>query len=223
MNKINYDAELEKFMRELKARNEKKTEKAKDGDKRAVGEMTEKQQKEKPKLLLHACCAPCASACIERVKNAFDVTAYFYNPNIDGKEEYDHRAGELERLCDAFGVKALIESYEPQEFFSAAAGFENAPEGGARCEKCFLLRLNRTAKFAKENDFDYFATTLTLSPLKNAEKLNAAGFSAAENYGVKYLPTDFKKRGGYLRSIELSKEFGLYRQNYCGCVFSRRK
>lgn len=223
MNKINYDAELEKFMRELETRNAEKTEKAEDGDKRAVGERTEDKQEEKPRLLLHACCAPCASACIERVKNAFAVTAYFYNPNIDGKEEYDHRAGELERLCKAFGVNAVIESYEPQEFFSAAAGLENAPEGGARCEKCFLLRLNRTAKFAKENGFDYFATTLTLSPLKNAEKLNTAGFSAAENYGVKYLPTDFKKRGGYLRSIELSKELGLYRQNYCGCVFSKRK
>ncbi len=201
MNKINYDAELERLMH----------------DKKSLAE------DEKPKLLLHACCAPCASACIERVKDAFRVTAYFYNPNIDGKEEYDHRAGELERLCKAFGVKAVIANYEPQEFFSAAAGLENAIEGGARCEKCFLLRLNRTAQFAKENGFDCFATTLTLSPLKNAEKLNAAGFSAAEKYGTPYLPSDFKKHGGYLRSIELSKELGLYRQNYCGCVFSKRK
>lgn len=204
MNRINYDAELEKFMRGLESGKSDREE-------------------EKPRLLLHACCAPCASVCIERVKNAFDVTAYFYNPNIDGKGEYDLRAGELKRLCEAFGVKTITEDYAPQEFFSAAEGFENAPEGGARCERCFSLRLEKTARFAKEHGFDYFATTLTLSPLKNADKVNAAGFSAEEKIGAKYLPSDFKKRGGYLRSIELSKEFGLYRQNYCGCKFSKKE
>ena len=196
MNKINYDEQAEKLMSELI------------------------ESGRKPKLLLHACCAPCASACIERVKKAFAVTAFFYNPNMDGKEEYARRAKELERLCKAFDIPAVIENFEPSEFYNAARGYENAPEGGSRCEICFALRAERTAAFAKQNGFDYFATTLTVSPLKNAEKVNAAGFSAGERYGVQYLPTDFKKRGGYLRSCELSREFGLYRQNYCGCEFS---
>lgn len=198
MNKINYDEQAEKLMRELT------------------------QSGKKPKLLLHACCAPCASACIERVKKAFSVTAFFYNPNIAGKEEYDHRAKELERLCKEFDIPVIIESFKPSEFYIAARGYENTPEGGSRCERCFALRAERTAVKAKENGFEYFATTLTVSPLKNAEKVNAAGFSAGERCGVQYLPTDFKKRGGYLRSIELSRELGLYRQNYCGCEFSKK-
>lgn len=197
MNKINYDEQAEKLMSEII------------------------ESGRKPKLLLHACCAPCASACIERVKKAFEVTAYFYNPNMDGKEEYARRAKELERLCKAFDIPAVTENFEPSEFYKAIRGYENASEGGSRCEKCFALRAERTAEFARQNGFDYFATTLTVSPLKNAEKVNAAGFSAGERHGVQYLPTDFKKRGGYLRSCELSREFGLYRQHYCGCEFSK--
>lgn len=175
-----------------------------------------------PKLLLHACCAPCASACIERLKDSFDVTAYFYNPNMDTQEEYRKRAEELIKLCDAYGVKYVIEDYDANRFFAAASGLENCAEGGARCEKCFALRLDKTARYAAENNFDYFATTLTISPLKNAETLNRVGEACGEKIGVKWLFSDFKKKGGYQRSIQLSKELGLYRQNYCGCVFSKR-
>ena len=177
----------------------------------------------KPRLLMHACCAPCASACVEQVKDFFDLTLYFYNPNIDGKEEYDKRAEELKRLCEYFGVPAVIEDYFNAEFYNIAKGYEDIPEGGSRCARCFDLRLNRAAGYAKENGFDYFTTTLTLSPLKNAVLLNEIGERIAKETGVKWLPTDFKKKGGYQRSIELSKELNLYRQNYCGCEFSKNK
>ena len=199
MNRINYQKETDKIISEIK--------------KTGV----------KPSLLLHACCAPCASACIERIKDYFDLTAYFYNPNIDGKDEYIKREKELERLCAALNVKVLTEPYSPEEFYLAAKGVEDAPEGGSRCERCFNLRLKRTAERAKEKEFDYFATTLTLSPLKNAALLNEIGARIAEEVGVKWLPSDFKKKGGYLRSVELSAEYGLYRQNYCGCKFSKNK
>lgn len=197
MNAVNYDAEAAKF----------------------IGELTAKG--ERPKLLLHACCAPCASACAERVKEAFDTTLFFYNPNMDGKEEYDKRAAELLRLADFFSVKAVIADFRPEEFFAAAKGLEEELERGARCDRCFYLRLSQTARVAKSGGYDYFATTLTLSPLKNSAAVNAAGFSAERDFGVKYFPTDFKKRNGYLRSLELSRELGLYRQSYCGCVFSK--
>ena len=134
-----------------------------------------KKAGEKPSLLLHACCAPCSSACIERIKDFFDITVYYYNPNIDGTYEYSKRLKEQERLCCALGVKLIAETYRPEEFYDATKGLEDAPEGGARCEKCFYLRLKKTAEKAKEKDFEFFATTLTLSPLKNAALLNFTG------------------------------------------------
>ena len=175
----------------------------------------------KPALLMHACCAPCSSACLERLKDFFDITVYYYNPNIDSVEEYAKRSAEQERLCNALGVDFVAESYAPEEFYAVAKGLEDAPEGGARCEKCFYLRLKKTAEKAEEKGFEYFTTTLTLSPLKNAALLNEIGERIASETGVTWLPSDFKKKGGYLRSIELSKEYGLYRQNYCGCIFSK--
>ncbi len=176
----------------------------------------------RPTLLLHACCAPCASACLERVKDYFDTTVYFYNPNIDTQEEYDYRKKEAERLCKFFGVKFICENHRKPDFLSSVKGLELEPEKGKRCEICFSLRLNKTFNKAKVLGIEYFATTLTLSPLKNAELINEIGKKASDEK-TKYLETDFKKRGGYLRSITLSKELDLYRQNYCGCEFSKRK
>ena len=175
----------------------------------------------KPRLLLHSCCAPCSSACLERIKDYFDITVFYFNPNLDSKEEFTLRAKEQERLCAEFNVNCVVVDYNNDEFLSAAKGLEGEREGGARCTECFNLRLSKTAFFAKENGFDYFATTLTVSPLKNAKLLNEIGEKIAFSFGVKYLPTDFKKRGGYQRSIELSREYNLYRQNYCGCAFSK--
>lgn len=174
----------------------------------------------KPKLLLHACCAPCSTACIERVKDFFDLTVYFYNPNMDSEEEYEKRLAEQERLCKEWSISLIKEDYRCEDFYSVVKGFESEPEGGARCVKCFELRLTKTAQKAKELGFDYFTTTLTVSPLKNADLLNNIGQKVAKMVGVKFLPTDFKKQNGYKRSVELSKEFSLYRQNYCGCVYS---
>lgn len=179
------------------------------------------------KLLMHACCAPCSSYCFEETSKFFDVTLYFYNPNMDTAEEYEKRREELKKLAGEFfpnGKKAATatEEYEPKEFYERVKGYENEPEGGARCEKCFELRLEKTAAYAKEHGFDYFTTTLTVSPHKNAEKINAIGEKIGQKYGVKYLYSDFKKRDGFKRSTALSEEFGLYRQNYCGCVFSKR-
>ena len=182
-----------------------------------------KTEGKKPKLLLHACCAPCSSAVIERLKDVFDVTVYYYNPNIDTADEYTVRAEELKRLCKAFSLSAVIEKYDPEIFYETVKGYEDLPEGDKRCFLCYELRLKYAAKYAKEHNFDYFTTTLTISPLKNAEKLNAIGYKTQEEFKVKFLPSDFKKRNGYYRSIELSKEYGLYRQNYCGCVFSKNK
>ena len=193
----NFDKQMQKIIDELKA------------------------EGKKPSLLLHSCCAPCSSACIERIKDFFDITVYFYNPNLDTRKEFDLRAKEQVRLCASFGVNCVIEEYDSEEFYKVSLGLENQPEGGLRCTECFNLRLNKTAEYAKENGFTYFTTTLTVSPLKNAVLLNKIGSEIEKNSGVKFLPTDFKKRGGYQRSIELSKEFGLYRQNYCGCAFSK--
>ena len=176
----------------------------------------------KPTLLMHSCCAPCSSACLDRLKDDFDITVYYYNPNIDSEEEYNKRVAEQERLCAALNVKSIIENYNPDEFYSTVKGLENEPEGGKRCEKCFYLRLKKTAETAKEKGFTFFTTTLTLSPLKNATLLNEIGEGVAKETGIKWLPSDFKKRGGYQKSIELSREYGLYRQNYCGCVFSKK-
>lgn len=195
MNRINYDVEFEKVIKSLNGK--------------------------KPKLLLHSCCAPCSSACLERLNDFFNITVYYYNPNIDTKEEFELRADEQVRYSSKLGIETIVVPYRPDEFYGAVTGKELEREGGARCLVCYNLRLSSTAEYAKEHGFDYFATTLTVSPLKNANALNEIGLELAKKTGVNYLPSDFKKKNGYLRSIELSKENGLYRQNYCGCKFSK--
>ncbi len=179
----------------------------------------------RPKLLLQACCAPCSSYTLEYIARAFDITLFFYNPNISPKSEYDFRASELERFINqhpACGkVKLEICGYDNTPFAKIAKGLEDLPEGGERCMKCYRLRLEETAKAAKNGGYDYFCTTLSISPHKNAAALNRFGKELSEEYGVHYLFSDFKKKGGYARSIELSKEYGLYRQDYCGCAYSK--
>ncbi len=178
-----------------------------------------------PTLLLHSCCAPCSSYVIEYLSNYFYITVFYYNPNISPEAEYRFRSSEQKRLISSMDTKYPVsfaeEEYDCCQFFSAVKGLEKKPEGGKRCEKCFELRLQRTAQKALQEQFDYFTTTLTISPLKNAPLLNTIGISLAEKFGINWLPCDFKKKGGYKRSIELSKEYNLYRQNYCGCVFSK--
>lgn len=175
----------------------------------------------KPKLLLHSCCAPCSSSVIERLKDYFEITIFYYNPNINDKAEFSLRAKEQERLCERLNVGFILPDFEILEFEKVVKGLESEKEGGARCESCFNLRLQKTAEFAKQNNYDYFATTLTVSPLKNCLLINSIGEKLQERLGVNYLPSDFKKKGGYLRSIELSKKYQLYRQNYCGCSYSK--
>ena len=175
------------------------------------------------RLLLHSCCAPCSSYCLEQVSSALPTTVFYYNPNLDSDEEYEKRKKEQIRLLAETGQADFLDcGYSPEAFEAAARGYEDEPEGGARCARCFRLRLERTATEAKARGYDLFGTTLTVSPLKNAKLINEIGFALEREYGVKYLPSDFKKRGGYLRSIELSKEHALYRQNYCGCRFSKK-
>lgn len=180
-----------------------------------------------PTLLLHACCAPCSSYCLEYLSKYFDITVFFYNPNLYPGEEYDKRANEEKKLISALKtenpVKLIVARFNDKEFYDKVKGLEKCREGGERCRRCFELRLEKTAELAKEKNFDFFTTTLTISPLKNAQVLNEVGEEAGEKYKVPHLPSDFKKKGGYKRSIELSKEFDLYRQNYCGCVFSKRE
>ena len=229
MNKINYSKELEKRIDEFQKKNEV------------------------PKLLLHACCAPCSSHCLEYLREFFDVTVFFYNPNITESEEYHKRVLEEKRLIEAYNKQVdeqdfegmhsdeharkigIIEGkYDPKEYLDAVRGYEDIPEGGERCRKCFELRLRKTAEIAAKEGFEYFTTTLTISPLKNADVLNEVGVQAAEYVNGKkasdgempgreiaFLPSDFKKKEGYKRSIELSQKFGLYRQDYCGCGFSK--
>ncbi|MFA9380577.1 MAG: epoxyqueuosine reductase QueH [Acetanaerobacterium sp.] len=179
---------------------------------------------EAPSLLLHACCAPCASYVLEYLSQYFRITLYYYNPNISSPEEYAKRVGEVNRLVTllpaARPVKLIEGEYDPERFLSLAKGLEGEREGGARCARCYELRLQSTAQLAREQGFDYFTTTLSISPYKNADKLNEIGERLAQQYGVKHLPCDFKKRGGFKRSVELSAQYGLYRQDYCGCVFS---
>ncbi len=179
-----------------------------------------------PTLLLHACCAPCSSYCIEYLSEYFHVTVFYYNPNITSSAEYQKRVSEEKRFIREFPAKypvSLIEgAYEPQRFEEMSEGLEEEPEGGARCVKCYRLRLEETARFAKSRGFDYFTTTLSISPLKKSPVLNAIGQALEKQYGVSYLYSDFKKKNGYRRSVELSREYGLYRQNYCGCRFSVR-
>ena len=182
---------------------------------------------QRPQLLLHACCAPCSSATLERLADHFDVTILYYNPNIAPPEEYHRREAELERFVRdagyaARGITVVELPYDPQEFYTAVKGLENEPERGSRCTVCYRLRMRRAAQYAKENGFDWFTTTLSISPHKDAKRINAIGQELEAEFGVKHLPSDFKKHNGYLRSLQLSEEYGLYRQDYCGCEFSAK-
>ncbi|MBQ7360522.1 MAG: epoxyqueuosine reductase QueH [Lachnospiraceae bacterium] len=217
-NQVNYQKELDKLIAELNGR--------------------------KPTLLLHSCCAPCSSYVLEYLRQFFVITVFYYNPNISFEEEYRKRVEEQKRLIDTFNkevsvldfapIQIIEGDYEPQLFYEMAKGREDLPEGGERCFDCYRLRLNATADLAKQKGFDYFGTTLTISPLKNAAKLNEIGISLQEDMAnrnsvgqavmqsPRWLPSDFKKKNGYKRSIELSAEYDLYRQDYCGCVYSKR-
>jgi len=181
---------------------------------------------ETPSLLLHACCAPCSSYVLEYLSQFFSITVFYYNPNITEEPEYRKRVAEEQRLISELPAKnkiSFIEGrYDPERFFEMAKGKEDIPEGGARCFDCYRLRIAETADIAKQHGFDYFTTTLSISPLKNAQKLNEIGGEEAERTGVPYLFSDFKKREGYKRSIQLSAQYNLYRQNYCGCIYSKK-
>lgn len=174
------------------------------------------------RLLLHSCCAPCSSACLEVLHPYFNISVFYYNPNIDDEGEYLKRKAEQIRFLKETGWADIIDcDYDETAFEKMARGLEDEPERGKRCYKCYALRMRKTAEAARENNFDYFSTTLSLSPYKNSRWINEIGYSLEKECGVKFLPSDFKKQGGYLRSIALSKEYGLYRQNYCGCRFSK--
>ena len=176
----------------------------------------------RPTMLLHACCAPCASYVLEYLSPYFDLTVLFYNPNIYPAEEYERRLGEVRRLIGLMdcGISLIDDEYTPADYIARAAGLEGEPEGGLRCVECIGMRIERTATLAA-GKFDYFATTLSISPHKNAELINTLGYAAAEKYGAVWFPADFKKRGGYARSCELCREYDIYRQNYCGCSFAK--
>lgn len=201
LNKRNYQKELDKLIENIQK--EEKT----------------------PRLFLHACCAPCSSYVMEYLSQYFEITIFFYNPNIAPEEEYAHRVAEIRRLIGEMEFVhpvTLVEGrYDPKEFYEMAKGLEDVPEGGERCFRCYELRLQEAAKTAQRLGMDYFTTTLSISPLKNADKLNETGLALAREFQVDYLVSDFKKKDGYKRSIELSQEYGLYRQNYCGCVYSQ--
>lgn len=207
MNKINYQKELDKITGQ-------------------IGENLPEEQK--PHLFLHACCAPCSSYVLEYLTRYCHITLFFYNPNITPETEYQKRMHELQRFIREAGYEergqvVLMEgSYDPGCFFEMAKGMEDLPERGERCYRCYELRMREAAKKAAELHADYFTTTLSISPHKNAQWINEIGERLAEEYGVRHLPSDFKKKGGYLRSIALSEEYHLYRQNYCGCVFSKK-
>ena len=198
MNKINYQKELEKVL--------------------------DKEKERVPTLLLHSCCAPCSSYVLEYLSQYFEITVFYYNPNIYPESEYTKRIWEQQKLIDELPAKHPISfmagPYDKERFYEMASGLEHVKEGGARCMKCYELRLREAAKIAKNAGFDYFTTTLSISPLKKAERLNEIGQRLGEEYEVEYLLSDFKKKNGYKRSIELSKIYGLYRQDYCGCEFS---
>ena len=207
MNQVNYQKELDKIIGGLA------------GEGHRV-----------PTLFLHSCCAPCSSYVLEYLCGIFRITVFYYNPNISASEEYRKRAAEQRRLIAAYNeekkgypISVAEGDYEPERFFEMAKGLENCPEGGERCFRCYELRLRETARRGAEAGADYFTTTLTISPLKNARKLNEIGRALAEEYGISWLPSDFKKKEGYKRSIELSAQYGLYRQDYCGCTYSRRR
>lgn len=185
---------------------------------------TIKSLADKPRLLLHSCCAPCSSACLEQLTKYFEIDIYFYNPNITLEEEFNKRLSEQIRFVSkVYGdsIKVINAGHNSDDFYSKIKGMEELPERGARCKVCYALRLEKTAKYALDNGYDYFTTTLSISPHKNAEWINQIGEELALSLGVKFLNSDFKKQGGYLRSIELSKEYNLYRQDYCGCRYSK--
>ena len=200
-NKINYQKELEKEIRKWS------------------------ELEVCPTILLHSCCAPCSSYCLEYLSKYAKITAFYYNPNITDRAEYEHRVAELKRLIEEMPMenkaKFLEGSYDPDSFYCIAKGLESEPECGRRCIKCYELRLRKTAEEAVKGGYGFFTTTLTISPLKDAQVLNKLGIKLGEEYGVRYLSSDFKKSGGYQRSIELSRDFNLYRQNYCGCEYSK--
>lgn len=203
LQKINYQKELDKLITDL-------------------------QKEEKvPTLLLHSCCAPCSSYVLEYLSNYFRITVLYYNPNIYPESEYSKRIVEQQTLIRAmhtkYPVQFIVGSYEKEKFYAMAKGLEEVKEGGVRCFKCYELRLREAAEIAKAGGYEYFTTTLSISPLKNAAKLNEIGLKLAEEYGVAYLTSDFKKKNGYKRSVELSAQYGLYRQDYCGCEFSIRQ
>ena len=203
VQKINYQKELEKLLAQLEA------------------------EQRVPSLLIHSCCAPCSSYVLEYLSEYFKITVFYYNPNIYPESEYTKRIAEQQKLIRdmefRYPVSFLAGKYDKEKFYEMAAGMEDLKEGGARCTKCYELRLSEAAGQAAAGGFDYFTTTLSISPMKNAQKLNEIGLRVGEKYGVKYLVSDFKKKNGYKRSIELSKEYGLYRQDYCGCEFSMRR
>lgn len=180
-----------------------------------------------PRLLLHSCCAPCSSYCLELLSEYFEVTVFYYNPNIYPPEEYHMRAKEQERFIQQFPAKHPIHfvegCYDTERFYEMAKGMEQLKEGGERCFACYELRLREAGEYARANAFDFFTTTLSISPLKNANKLNEIGARLEEEYGIAYLYSDFKKQNGYKRSTEISNEYDMYRQYYCGCVFSKKQ
>ena len=182
------------------------------------------KEEQVPTLLLHSCCAPCSSYVLEYLSQYFRITVFYYNPNIYPESEYSKRIIEQQRLIDELQVRHKISfvagEYDKDRFYEMVKGLEDVAEGGERCMRCYELRLREAAELAKDGEYDYFTTTLSISPMKNAQKLNEIGNRLAEEYGIKYLLSDFKKKNGYKRSIELSKEYGLYRQDYCGCVYS---
>lgn len=188
--------------------------------------MENQEQGKVPTLLLHSCCAPCSSYCIEYLSQFFRITIFYYNPNITEQEEYAKRVEEQKRFIEQFPVKNTVEFlegiYEPERFFEIAKGYEKVPEGGDRCFRCYEMRLRETGRVAKEKEFDYFTTTLSISPLKNAKKINEIGEMLSKEWEVSYLYSDFKKKEGYKRSITLSAEYDLYRQNFCGCIYSKQ-
>ena len=182
--------------------------------------------KQKPSLLLHVCCAPCSSYVLEYLSKHFNITVLFYNPNISPEEEYHFREAELRRLISEMGlsdrVRIILEQYDPSEFDKIVVGLEDEPEGGSRCARCYRLRLRKSAIIAAEKKFDFFTTTLSISPHKNAEWLNQIGKEEGDIVGIRYLYSDFKKKNGYKRSCELSLQYNLYRQDYCGCIYSQK-
>ncbi len=181
------------------------------------------QENIRPRLLLHACCAPCSSYVLEYLTKYFDITVFFYNPNISPESEYLHRVNEIKRLISEMcpTVNFIEGRYEPEKFYEMAKGLESEPERGARCVKCYRMRIEESAVIAKQGNFDYFTTTLSISPQKDSHVLNSIGKEISEIYDIPYLYSDFKKKGGYKRSIELSAQFHLYRQNFCGCIYSK--